>query len=156
MLSSNRINIYQYEIVHYHNMHVRIRASHEQALQKLLPPIRPGVQLLTPDLSPPHHVINPRTQSGHYLWPAAPALSAYLVEQRRFLPGGAVLELGAGYSRVKREGGGGGEVIGQALFIANACVRLLVVDQSVAMPCHDDGIIQKRPSPPLLDKNMLG
>ncbi|CAM9239652.1 unnamed protein product, partial [Ascophyllum nodosum] len=51
------------------------------------------------DISVPVRLVdaNPgAVQSGHYLWPAAPALSAYLVEQRRFLPGGAVLELGAG------------------------------------------------------------
>eukprot|EP00903_Cladosiphon_okamuranus_P006055 g5970.t1 len=36
-------------------------------------------------------------QSGHYVWPAAPALSAYLVDRRLALPrGGRCLELGAG------------------------------------------------------------
>lgn len=36
-------------------------------------------------------------QSGHYVWPAAPALSAYLVDRRLALPGGGrCLELGAG------------------------------------------------------------
>ena len=35
-------------------------------------------------------------QSGHYVWPAAPALAAYLFDQRLALPRGAVLELGAG------------------------------------------------------------
>ncbi|CAN0354302.1 unnamed protein product, partial [Hapterophycus canaliculatus] len=36
-------------------------------------------------------------QSGHYVWPAAPALAAYLVDRKSALPrGGKCLELGAG------------------------------------------------------------
>lgn len=35
-------------------------------------------------------------QSGHYVWPAAPALCTYLTEHRDIIPSGNVVELGAG------------------------------------------------------------
>lgn len=86
----------------------------------LTPPPPPSRLPLTPPPSPlpprpharplPHPSPSPLTfprrtvQSGHYVWPAAPALSAYLADHlvddgrgRRLTPRrGAVLELGAG------------------------------------------------------------
>lgn len=40
--------------------------------------------------------LNITQQSGHYVWPAAPALCSYLIHSWQLLPHGKVLELGAG------------------------------------------------------------
>lgn len=40
--------------------------------------------------------VSPPVKSGHYVWPAAPALCEYLIHRWQALPHGKVLELGAG------------------------------------------------------------
>ncbi|GMF09174.1 unnamed protein product [Phytophthora lilii] len=63
-------------------------------------------------------------QSGHYVWPAAPALCEYLAAHRDAIPGGNVVELGAGCG------------------LTGLAVAQLRPDATVIFTDHDPGVLK--------------